>query len=100
MGKNPGDDLAEGKPTLPLIHALETASTDDVALIRRALEHRNLGEFDAVLSVLRRTGSLDYARACAETESRKAAECLAALPSTDYREVLLELSAFAVARTF
>lgn len=100
MGKNPGDDLAEGKPTLPLIRALGTASPEEVALIRGALEHRNLDEFAAVLSVLHRTGALDYARKCAERESGMAAECLTALPPTGYREVLLELSAFAVARTF
>jgi octaprenyl-diphosphate synthase len=100
MGKNPGDDLAEGKPTLPLIRALRIASPEDVALIRAALERRSLDELSAVLSVLQRTGALDYARACAERESHLAAECLAALPATSYREVLLELSAFAVARTF
>jgi len=100
MGKNAGDDLAEGKPTLPLIRALRTGSPEDVVLIRSALENRNIGEFKAVLSVLRRTGALEYARACAETESRLASGCLATLPSTSYREVLLELSAFAVARTF
>jgi octaprenyl-diphosphate synthase len=100
MGKNPGDDLAEGKPTLPLIRALRTGSPQDVALIRRALQDRNLSEFEAVLSVLHRTGALAYARACAETEGRLAADCLKALPSTSYREVLLDLSAFAVARSF
>ena len=100
MGKNPGDDLAEGKPTLPLIRALGIALPEETALIRGALEKRNLGQFDAVLSVLERTGALDYARARAETESRLAAECLRDLPPTSYREVLLELSAFAVARSF
>jgi octaprenyl-diphosphate synthase len=100
MGKNPGGDLAEGKPTLPLIRALEIASPDEVALIRAALEQRNLGQFDAVLSVLTRTGAVDYARAYAESESRLAAGCLTILPATSYREVLLELSAFAVARSF
>jgi octaprenyl-diphosphate synthase len=100
MGKNPGDDLAEGKPTLPLIRALETGSPEDVALIRRALGERSLAEFPAVLAVLQRTGALDYTRACAEKESRMAAESLATLPATSYRQVLLELSAFAAARSF
>jgi octaprenyl-diphosphate synthase len=100
MGKNPGDDLAEGKPTLPLIRALGIALPEEIALIRSALEKRNLGQFAAVLSVLERTGALDYARARAESESRLAAECLRDLPPTGYREVLLELSAFAVARSF
>jgi octaprenyl-diphosphate synthase len=100
MGKNPGNDLAEGKATLPLIRALNTGSSDDIALIRGALEKHDLSELAAVLSVLQRTGSLDYARACAETESSLAADCLTMLPPTSYREVLLELSAFAVARSF
>lgn len=100
MGKNRGDDLAEGKPTLPLIRALGTGSPAEVALIRDALEHRGLDRFAAVLAALQRTGALDYARACAEAESRLAANCLAALPATRYRQVLLELSAFAAARSF
>jgi octaprenyl-diphosphate synthase len=100
MGKNAGNDLAEGKATLPLIRALNTGSSDDIALIRSALKKHDLSELAAVLSVLQRTGALDYARACAETESSLAAECLTTLPPTRYREVLLELSAFAVARSF
>lgn len=100
MGKNAGNDLAEGKATLPLIRALNTGSPEDIALIRSALEKHDLSELAAVLSVLQRTGALDYARACAETESSLAAECLTTLPPTSYREVLLELSAFAVARSF
>jgi octaprenyl-diphosphate synthase len=100
MGKNPGDDLAAGKPTLPLIRALEKGTADEVAFIRGALEDRNLGEFAALLSILHRTGALDYARTCAESEGTLAAECLTTLPPSSYREVLLELSTFAVARSF
>lgn len=100
MGKNPGDDLAAGKPTLPLIRALEKGTAQEVAFLRGALAERNLGEFAAVLSILHRTGALDHARACAETESTLAAECLTTLSPTTYREVLLELSAFAVVRSF
>lgn len=100
MGKHPGDDLAAGKPTLPLIRALKTGTSAEVALIRSALKDRNLGEFAAILSILHRTGALDYARTRAETESTLAAECLTTLPPTSYREVLLELSTFAVARSF
>jgi octaprenyl-diphosphate synthase len=83
-----------------LIRALNTGSSDDIALIRSALEKHDQSELAAVLSVLQRTGALDYARACAETESSLAAECLTTLSPTSYREVLLELSAFAVARSF
>jgi len=100
MGKNPGDDLAEGNPTLPLIRALGVGSPPEITLLRSALGERNLAEFSTVLSILQRTGALDYARTCAETESSMAAECLMMLPPTSYREVLLELCAFAVARSF
>ena len=100
MGKNPGDDLAEGKPTLPLIRALETGSAEEVSVIRTALDDHSLGLFPEVLAVLQRTGALEYTRTCAEKESRLAAECLAILPATSYRQVLLELSAFAAARNF
>jgi octaprenyl-diphosphate synthase len=100
MGKNPGDDLAAGKPTLPFIRALEKGTPDEVAFLRGALEDRNLGEFAVVLSILQRTGALDHARTCAETESTLAAGCLTILAPTSYREVLLELAAFAVARSF
>jgi len=100
IGKNLGDDLAEGKPTLPLIRALAVGSPNEVALIRGAIEGRRVADFQPVLGALQRTGSLDYTRRYAEQESRRAAECLATLTPSTYHETLLELCAFAVTRTF
>jgi octaprenyl-diphosphate synthase len=99
IGKHLGDDLAEGKPTLPLIRALQVGSSGDVALIRTALGSGGLADFEPVLSVLRRTGALDYAHGCAEAEARLAAACIERLPPSPYRQTLLDLSAFAVTRS-
>ncbi len=100
IGKNLGDDLAEGKPTLPLIRAMQVGSATDAALIREALQRGRLDDFQPVVEVLARTDALDYARRCAEAESAQAAACLAALPDSPARQTLLELSAFAVERTY
>jgi octaprenyl-diphosphate synthase len=99
IGKQLGDDLAEGKPTLPLIRALEVGTPQQVAVIRGAISGGRRGDFLAVLTALQDTGALDYARTCAGEESRLAASCLDALPPSTYRETLLELSDFAVTRT-
>jgi octaprenyl-diphosphate synthase len=98
IGKNLGDDLAEGKPTLPLIRALQVGSPEQVALIRSAVRNGRLADFQPVLAALRQIGALDYARNCASAESERAASCLATLPPSTYRELLLELTAFAVTR--
>jgi octaprenyl-diphosphate synthase len=100
IGKNLGDDLAEGKPTLPLIRALQVGSAADIALIRGALSAGRIDEFEPVLEVLARNGALDYTRRCAEAESAEAAGCLGALSDSPARATLLKLSAFAVTRTF
>ena len=100
IGKNLGDDLAEGKPTLPLIRALSVGSPEDVALIRAALSADGHRDFEAVLGVLSRTDALAYARGCAVADSDEATACLSALPDSPAKRTLLELSAFAVTRTF
>ena len=100
IGKNLGDDLAEGKMTLPLIQARTVGSADDSALIRAAITGGRLTEFAPVVGVLVRTGALDYTRARAERESAAAAECVDGLPDTPYRKSLLELASFAARRTY
>jgi octaprenyl-diphosphate synthase len=100
IGKNLGDDLAEGKATLPLIHAMKRGTPGQAALIRRAIEHGGLEELGAVLDAIRGSGALDYARAQALAESRAACEALAALPASPYRDHLLQLADFAVTRTY
>jgi octaprenyl-diphosphate synthase len=98
IGKNLGDDLAEGKPTLPLIRALQIGSPAQVALVRGAIGNRRLADFQPVLAALLQIGALDYARACAYAESERAASCLATVPPSTYRDLLLQLTAFAVTR--
>ena len=100
IGKNLGDDLAEGKMTLPLIRAIATGNAADAALIRDAITRGGLTEFQPVVDALNRTGALDYARQCAERESEAAAACVAGLPDTPDRRNLLELAAFAARRTY
>ncbi len=100
IGKNLGDDLAEGKMTLPLIRAMSTGNADDAALIRHAISGGGLTDFAPVVAALERTGALAYARECAEREVRLAAGCLAGLPDSPHRQNLLELTTFAAQRTY
>lgn len=100
IGKNVGDDLAEGKPTLPLIHAMRRGRPEQVAAVRRAIEAGGLDELPAVLAAIRDTGALDYARACAQNEARLASAELAGLGASRERDFLIELADFAVTRTF
>jgi octaprenyl-diphosphate synthase len=101
IGKNLGDDLAEGKMTLPLIHAIAHGSTTDVATIRHAVEGGGrLTDFRPVVEVLQRTGALTYARDRAADQGRLARECLAGIAPTTYSENLLELASFAADRAF
>jgi len=100
IGKNIGDDLAEGKMTLPLIHALATGTAEQAAVIRHAIAGGGRTDFAPVVAALEATDSLAYARGRADAELRQAAECLADLPDSPYRENLLELTVFAARRTY
>lgn len=97
-GKNLGDDLAEGKSTLPLIHAMRAGTEAQRALVRRAIETGGEDGFEPVARVIHETGALDYARAAAEREAGVARDAIAALPGSQYKESLLDLPAFAVGR--
>ena len=97
-GKNLGDDLAEGKPTLPLIYAIKNGSSEQAAIIRRAIEKSGDGGFQPVLEVIQQTGALDYARQRAQDESNIASATIASLPNSEYKECLLQLAVFAVTR--
>jgi octaprenyl-diphosphate synthase len=97
LGKNVGDDLREGKPTLPLLIAMERGSDAERQLIRHAIEH---GEVDKLADIImRNTGALTATRAAAEAEADKARDALLALPASDAREALLELCFRAVNRS-
>ena len=97
-GKSLGDDLAEGKPTLPLIRAMQAGSPEQRAVVRRAILEGGRDEFAQVLSVIEATDALGYARAAAARESQAAVRAIAALPPSAYRDSLLELAVFSVSR--
>ncbi len=99
LGKNVGDDLREGKPTLPLLLAMDRSDAEERALIRGAIEHGATEELPAILAIVRRTGALDATRKAAEQEAEKARECLSVLPESWARSALLELSARSVHRS-
>jgi octaprenyl-diphosphate synthase len=98
-GKNLGDDLAEGKPTLPLIHALRSAGEADRALIRTAIRQGGLAQLEPIVAAIESTGGIDYASRVAQRESELALEALTVLPETPYRSGLAALAEFAVAHT-
>ncbi|MGH8227983.1 MAG: polyprenyl synthetase family protein [Steroidobacteraceae bacterium] len=98
-GKNLGDDLAEGKPTLPLIHALRLASGPDRALIRTAIESGGLAQLDPIVGAIESSGGLDYAAELAREEVRAALAALEILPDSSYKRGLEALARFAVEHT-
>jgi octaprenyl-diphosphate synthase len=101
IGKNLGDDLAEGKMTLPLIRALAVGSAGDRALIRHAVEGGGrLDDFGPVRDALERSGALAYATSRARDEARLAADALAALPPGPDARTLLQLATFSAERSF
>ena len=99
-GKHLGDDLAEGKPTLPLIYVMRNGSPAQAACVRHAIENGGRGDFPDVLAAIHATGALEHAKHCAKEEARKATVSLDTLPASPYKDSLLELSLFAVARSF
>jgi len=98
MGKNVGDDLAEGKPTLPLIYALQHASPADQDMIRTAIRTGGLDKIDAITQAVRNCGAIDYTIERANEQSRLAKEALGEIKDSVYKEALLALSDLAVAR--
>ncbi|MFT5929883.1 MAG: octaprenyl-diphosphate synthase [Oceanospirillaceae bacterium] len=98
MGKNVGDDLAEGKPTLPLIHAMAHATADERQLMRKAIRQGSCEHIDEIQSILSRCGSLDYTRARASQETQDALACLSLLNDSPYKTSLADLCTLALAR--
>jgi len=99
IGKSLGDDLAEGKPTLPLIRVLRTGTAEQAAVVRRAIVDGGREDFTAVLGAIRGCGALDYAREAAQREVVLASEALAPLPASEFKRSLLELASFSVTRS-
>ncbi|QOJ23992.1 MAG: octaprenyl diphosphate synthase [Gammaproteobacteria bacterium] len=98
IGKNLGDDLAEGKPTLPLIYAMRVGTAEQAGIIRKAIEDGGKDGFQPVLEVIQRTAALDYARKCAEAEIATATAAIASLPDSENKKCLMQLADFAVTR--
>jgi len=100
LGKNVGDDLAEGKPTLPLIHALRHAPAEDQLLIRNAIEEGGLDDIDRIVDVIKQTGALAYTARRAQECADEAIAALDPVPDSAYKDSLIELARFAVARSY
>ena len=91
LGKNVGDDLREGKPTLPLLVAMERGSPAERQLIRHAIEHGEVDRLPEIVEIVRHTGAIAATRDAARAEAEKAAAALQALPESTHRQALLEL---------
>ncbi|MDB1122273.1 octaprenyl diphosphate synthase [Vibrio algarum] len=99
MGKNVGDDLAEGKPTLPLLYAMQNGNKQQSAMIQEAIEKANgMEKLDDILAAMNETGSLEYTTQLAYNEADKAIAELAILPESKYKEALIALAHLAVKR--
>jgi octaprenyl-diphosphate synthase len=99
-GKNLGGDLAEGKPTLPLIYAMQHGDAGQAARVRIAIEQGDIARFGDVLQIIRQTGALEYTRQQAQREADAACAALHVLPDTNYKQSLLQLADFAATRQF
>ncbi len=99
MGKNVGDDLAEGKPTLPLIRAMEVGTDAQKATIRSAIEQGGLEQIDAVTEAINATDAIAYTARIAQREADRAKAALAGVPPSPYRDALISLVDLSVKRT-
>lgn len=100
LGKNVGDDLAEGKPTLPLIHAMREGSEGQRQMIRQAIKEGGLDHLDEILDAIKTTGALDYTEALAKRESSMAIAQLSCLPDGEHRQALEGLATYAINRYY
>jgi len=100
LGKNVGDDLAEGKPTLPLIRTMVSGNQAQRELIRNAIEHGGRDNIKEILASIESTGSIGYTAALAQAEAQRAKNALSAIPESSFTEALCGLADFAVSRTY
>ena len=100
LGKNLGDDLAEGKPTLPVIYALAHAPAAEATRLREAIETGGIDDLDQITRLIETSGGLEYTARMARREKELAVEALGRLPASKYRDALVTLADFAVARTY
>ncbi len=98
LGKNIGDDLMEGKPTLPLISALKNTQGEEHQIIRRSIATGGVEQLEQVIAIVNSSGALDYCRQRATEETERATEALASLPASEYRQALHNLAQMALHR--
>lgn len=99
LGKNIGDDLSEGKPTMPLLYAMENGPASVSTLIRKAIETGGIEKMDEIMDAIESTGAITYTTARAREEATKATLALAGLPASDYLKALHTLAQFSIERT-
>jgi len=92
LGKNLGDDLREGKVTLPLIAAMRRGTAEQAAVIRRAIETSGLEELDRIIAIVRETGALEVAHEAAAAEARRAMSAAQQLPVNTHAQALVQLA--------
>ncbi len=100
IGKNLGDDIAEGKPTLPLLYAMRHGNAQQKNLIRKSIEQGGLNDISEVIQAVKETGALDYVRSIAETEAQLACQAIEKLPKNQHYQSLIDLAHFAVNRSY
>jgi len=100
IGKNLGDDLSEGKPTLPLLYAMRNGNAEESKTIKHAIEHGGLEDLASVLNAVERTGALDHVRDIAASECALASAAIAHFSDSAYKTALLALAEFSVNRTY
>ncbi len=98
IGKNVGDDLREGKPTLPLIYLMQHGTPEQRSLVRACIENGDEQHFDEILAAITASGALDYTRHVAEKAAQRAADAITELTDSKFKDSLLQLCAFAVDR--
>lgn len=99
LGKNIGDDLAEGKPTLPLIYVLENGSAEEKNIIRRAIESEGIKLLNEVTQIILNSGAIEHTQSIAKQEAQQAKLALKDLPASEYKKGLLALADLAANRT-
>ena len=100
LGKNVGDDLSEGKPTLPLIHALHCGTEDEQTIIREAITHCQTEKLQEIVAIVQKTGSLDYTNNFAVKQATLAKNTLHQFPDTPFKEAMADLADFSVERNY
>ncbi|MEQ1545452.1 octaprenyl diphosphate synthase [Methyloglobulus sp.] len=100
LGKNLGDDLAEGKPTLPLIYAIKNSNQTDANVVIDAIKNGNRDAFNDVYAIVKSSKAIEYTEQRANEEAQKAMSALAVLPDNEYKQALLALASFSVQRSY